>query len=69
MCGRPECQAIVLLPLRSITADCRHRDKNGFVCNGMLVLMDLTPEGRKENLDRLWQNEMRKRYRQQTGHD
>ena len=68
-CGLDHCQAIVELPLRSMTADYRHRDKNGFVCNGLLVLMEYTAQGRQEKLDAMFQKEMRKRYRQQTGHD
>lgn len=68
-CGLDHCQAIVELPKRSMTADFRHRDKAGFVCSGLLVLMELTSQGRKERLDAMFQKEMRKRYREQTGHD
>ena len=69
ICGLPHCRAIVELPRRSLTASWRHRDKNGFRCDGLLVLMDLTPEGKKEYIDALFQKKMRKKYREQTGHD
>jgi hypothetical protein len=69
ICGLPHCRAIVELPKRSLTASYRHRDKSGFRCDGLLVLMELTLEGKKEHMDWLFQKYMRKKYRDQTGHD
>jgi hypothetical protein len=31
--------------------------------------MEITPEGQKEHIDALFQKYMRKKYREQTGHD
>ena len=61
-CGRPECAALVELPKKSLTASYPHRDKQGFRCNGLLVLMSQTPEGNKRKIDRQFQAEMTKRY-------
>ena len=66
-CGIPTCHAIILLPRRSITAQCRHRDKAGFRCNGLLVLMSETPEGKYSALDGMFQKEMNRRYKQMKG--
>ena len=63
-CGLPHCHAIVLLPRRSQTASCPHRDKNGLRCSGLLVLMELTPEGKYSALDGMFQKEMGRRYKQ-----
>ena len=67
ICGLPHCHAIVLLPKRSMTASCPHRDKNGLKCTGLLVLMELTPEGKYSALDGLFQKEMGRRYKQMRG--
>jgi hypothetical protein len=69
ICGLPDCRAIVELPRRSLTASWRHRDKHGFRCDGLLVLLELTPEGKRAHIDALFQKYMRKKYREQTGHD
>jgi len=69
ICGLPHCRAIVELPKRSLTASWRHRDKYGFRCDGLLVLLELTPEGQREHMDNLFQKFMRKKYKEQTGHD
>ena len=66
-CGIPTCHAIVLLPRRSITANCPHRDKQGLRCNGLLVLMEVTPEGKYSALDNMFQREMNRRYNQMKG--
>ena len=48
VCGYPYCQKRILLPGKTVTAQKRHRDMNGFVCDGILVRYDVSPIGRAE---------------------
>ncbi len=53
-CGLPHCQALVELPRRSQTAAYPHRDRNLFRCNGVLVLLELTPGGKRDEMERMF---------------
>ena len=48
VCGYPYCQARILLPDASATAQKRHKDRNGYACDGILVRYDVSPIGQAE---------------------
>ena len=60
LCALPHCQSLVDLPKRSQVASYPHRDRNGFTCNGMLVLFELTDTGKKQAMQHQFKQQIAK---------
>jgi len=54
LCGRPDCEARIVLPDRGEAVKYPHRDRQGFRCEGLMVKYSLSPVGRLEEMRARW---------------
>lgn len=64
VCGYDYCQARIIMPNRGEACYKKHRDANGFVCDGLLVRYDISPIGRAEEIQLRW---FKKRFPERQG--